>query len=156
MKKHLIGILLLGLIMALPSIATYGQQKKDNPGTSSETIITVGQTKGDIIGSDNRAIQAAIDMVGMRGGGTVHILQGEYILNDALHLRSNITLTGDGPQKTILKHAPSISSPLLKDADIGQKEATPKDPSLFKVGMGIAIRSTRHQNEMANQTVNNC
>ena len=129
------------------TILLKGQQKVD-PGTSGQNIITVGLANADIVGSDNRAIQAAIDMMAARGGGTVHILSGEYILDDALRLRSNIRLTGDGLNNTILKHAPSISSPLLKDADTGQKEATPIDVSRFKVGMGIVFRSNKYQNEM--------
>ena len=148
MKKYFICTLLLGFMTAGQSVVLLGQQKPLTQGNASENIITVGPGKADIVGTDNRAIQGAIDMVALRGGGTVHVLAGEYMLNDALHLRSNINLIGDGPQKTILKHAPSVSSPLLKDADIGQKEATPKDASLFKVGMGIAIRSNRHQNDM--------
>jgi parallel beta-helix repeat protein len=39
-------------------------------------------------------------------------------------------------------------SPLLKDADIGQKEVTPRDPSLFRVGMGIVCRDNVLSNEM--------
>src|ERR1035437_4646276 len=145
MKKYIIYTLLLCIMIAGQTVLSFGQQKS----TSYENIITVGQRKADIIGTDNRAIQAAIDMVALRGGGTVHILSGTYILEDAIHLQSNVHLTGDGQDKTILKHAPSIASLLLKDADLGQKEATPKDPSLFKVGMGIVIRSNKYQNEMS-------
>jgi hypothetical protein len=149
MMKYVNRFYLMGLILALQSVVLYGQQKALPQGKASETTITVGPSKADIVGTDDKAIQGAIDMVSLRGGGTVKVLAGEYILNDAIHMRSNVNLMGEGIQKTILKHAPSVSSPLLKDADIGQKEATPKDASLFKVGMGIAIRSNRYQNDMA-------
>jgi hypothetical protein len=149
MKKYFICALLLDMLISGLSVFSYGQQKSSAINKASEDVITVGQRKADIIGTDNRAIQAAIDLVALRGGGTVHILSGTYILDDALHLQSNIHLTGDGQDKTILKHAKSVASLLLKDADMGQKEATPKDPSEFKVGMGIVIRSNKYQNEMS-------
>ena len=148
MKKYFIFSIMLILLAIGQSVVLKGQQNQQS--TVSETIITVGLNNADIVGADNRAIQAAVDMVSLRGGGTVRILPGEYILDDAIRLRSNIHLIGDR-EKTILKHAPAVSCPLLKDADIGQKEITPKDPSLFKVGMGVVCRSTKYQGEMVNK-----
>jgi hypothetical protein len=110
-------------------------------------MITVGQSNADIIGSNNNAIQAAIDMVCYRGGGTVRLLPGEYTLSNALYLRSNVNLIGD-KEKTILKREPAVSSRLLIDADLYQKEITPKDPSLFKVGMGIICIDNEPMNDM--------
>jgi polygalacturonase len=150
MKKYFILSMLLGTFSAGSSLVLMGQQKEVRPEIPSGTTITVGLKNADIIGSDNKAIQAAIDLVALRGGGTVQILPGEYILDDAIRLRSNIHLKGDR-EKTILKHAPAISSPLIKDADIGQKEVTPKDASLFKVGMGLVVRSKEYQGEMVNR-----
>jgi polygalacturonase len=149
MKKHFIFSILLAFLSAGQSMVLMGQQKQDQPNIPSGTIITVGSKGADILGSDNKAIQAAVDMVAMRGGGTVQILPGEYMLDDAIRLRSNIRIKGDR-EKTILRHAPAVSSPLLKDADIGQKEVTPKDASLFKVGMGLVVRSKQYQGEMVN------
>jgi len=152
MKKYFIPVLMMVVLIAGQSVVLFGQQKATKVNNASENVITVGLSNADIIGKDNIAIQGAIDMVYYRGGGTVRILPGEYILNDAIRLRSNIHLTGDR-QKTILKHSPSISSPLLKDADIGQKEVTPKNPDLFKVGMGIICRDNELLNEMVNKPV---
>ena len=53
--------------------------------------ITVALRNADIIGSDNRALQAAVDYVGNLGGGVVEIGPGEYLMRDALHLRSRVT-----------------------------------------------------------------
>lgn len=149
MKKYLIFSLLLAIMGTGPVVLNGQQVQKDN---NLGTVITVGLNNADITGTDNRAIQAAVDMVAMRGGGTVQILPGEYILDDAIRLRSNIHLKGDR-EKTILKHAPAISCPLLKDADVGQKEITPKDPSLFKVGMGVVCRSAKYPGDMVNKPV---
>ncbi len=148
MKKCFYTMLIVFTITAYSPLLK-GQQNAPEPGLNQENIITVGISGADINGSDNRAIQAAVDLMYQRGGGTVQILPGEYILQDAIRLHSNIHLTGNR-EKTILKHAPAISSPLLKDADIGQKEVTPKDPAIFKVGMGIVCRDNELRNEMIN------
>jgi polygalacturonase len=150
MKKYLYySILFVATITGHISFL-YGQDKAQETSLKQGAIITVGINGADINGSDNLAIQSAVDMMYQRGGGTVKILAGEYILQDAIRLHSNIHLTGDR-EKTILKHAPAVSSSLLKDADIGQKEVTPKDPSLFRVGMGIVCRDNELPNEMVNK-----
>src|SRR5262245_966178 len=53
--------------------------------------ITVGQSDADIIGRDNRALQAAVDYIAKLGGGIVEIGPGEYLMHDSLHLRSFVT-----------------------------------------------------------------
>ena len=102
--------------------------------------ITVGPRNADITGTDNRAIQIAVDALGSRGGGTVRLTGNEYTLIGPVRLRDNVTLKGKGPEKTILKRGPAVSCALAKDADIGQKEITPKDASLFVPGMGVICR----------------
>jgi hypothetical protein len=127
-----------------------GNTIKSSANPKAQPCITVGPKNADIVGSNNVAIQAAIEMVHQLGGGTVKVLPGEYVLNDAIRLRSNVHLVGDR-NKTILKRAPAVSSLLLKDADIGQKEVTPNDPSIFKVGMGIVCRTDKLPNAMVNK-----
>jgi parallel beta-helix repeat protein len=100
--------------------------------------ITVGIKDADIIGSDNRALQTAVDYVAGFGGGTVYIGAGTYLMKDSLHLHSNITVTGQG-ENTILRKSDGISSVLATDGDYGQEEVTPADPSGFEVGIGVSI-----------------
>jgi len=50
--------------------------------------ITMGQTNADLLGTDNRALQAAVDYVAELGGGIVEIGPGEFPMRDSLHLRS--------------------------------------------------------------------
>src|SRR5689334_11361137 len=64
--------------------------------------ISVGKSKEDIIGSDNRALQAAVDYIAGLGGGAVLVGPGEFLMRDSLHLRSHVTVRGI-PGKTILK-----------------------------------------------------
>ncbi len=101
-------------------------------------MITVGQEKADIVGSDNRALQSAVDYIAGLGGGIVIILAGTYHMKDSLHLRSNITLIGQG-DKTILRKSDGFRSALATDGDYGQEEITPTDPSGFEIGMGVTI-----------------
>ncbi len=105
---------------------------------SDRPTITVGRTDSDLVGSDNRALQAAVDYVAGLGGGIVEIGEGEYIMRDSLHLRSNVTVRGR-QGKTILRKAGAAVSPLALDGDFGEQQITVKSPSGFAVGAGVAI-----------------
>jgi parallel beta-helix repeat protein len=101
--------------------------------------ITVGLRAAEIIGSDNRALQAAVDYVAGLGGGTVEIGAGQFEMRDSLHLRSHVTVQGQG-SATILRKAKSVSSLLELDGDYGEEQITLKNPEGFRVGDGVAIR----------------
>ena len=58
------------------------------PEWQSGVIVTVGPQKADLVGTGDKVIQAAVDYVAGRGGGTVHILPGEYRLRNAVYLQS--------------------------------------------------------------------
>src|SRR5258708_40363107 len=53
-------------------------------GMKDRPNITVGQRDADIIGTDNRVLQAAVDYVAALGGGVVEIGEGEYLMSDCL------------------------------------------------------------------------
>src|SRR5437879_11476871 len=100
--------------------------------------VFVGTNSGDIIGSDNRALQAAIDYVASLGGGVVELGPGEYLMRDSLHLRAHVTVQGVA-QKTVLRKARSAGSPLKIDGDYGEEQFTVKNPEGFAVGDGVSI-----------------
>ena len=100
--------------------------------------IRVGLRDADITGSDNRALQAAVDYVARLGGGTVEIGPGEYAMRDSLHLRSHVTVRGT-PGKTILRKARAAVSPLKLDGDYGEEQITVANPDGFRPGFGVAI-----------------
>ena len=100
--------------------------------------ITVGRQNADLVGADNRVLQAAVDYVAGLGGGLVEIGEGEYLMRDSLHLRSNVTVRGQ-KDKTILRKADAAVSPLALDGDFGEEQITVRDPSGFGVGCGVAV-----------------
>ena len=79
--------------------------------------ISVGQKDGDLVGRDNRVLQAAVDYISALGGGTVHIGPGTYLMNDSLHLRAHVTVKGTAGQ-TVLRKADAHSSLLALVAAI--------------------------------------
>jgi polygalacturonase len=100
--------------------------------------ISVGRRDADIIGADNRALQAAVDYIAGLGGGTVEIGEGEFLMRDSLHLRPFVTVRGTGG-KTVLRKAAAVSSPLALDGDYGEEQITVANPDGFKVGSGVAV-----------------
>jgi nitrous oxidase accessory protein NosD len=101
-------------------------------------VVKVGATQGDLVGADNRALQAAVDYVGALGGGIVEIGPGEYHMRDSLHLRSNVSVRGT-PGKTVLRKERAAVSRLKLDGDYGEEQITVEDPAGFAVGDGVAV-----------------
>ena len=113
------------------------------PGCSTHKgggmTVTVGPQSADVIGTDNVAIQKAIDQVAAAGGGMVLLKAGTYTLANSVRLASNITLQGEGPDKTILKKVAGVRSKLKIDADYGEYKATVEDAAGFRPGMGVTV-----------------
>jgi parallel beta-helix repeat protein len=105
---------------------------------SERPKISVGRAGADLIGADNRAIQAAVDYVAGLGGGVVEVGEGEYLMRDSLHLRSNVTVRGV-KGKTVLKKAEAAISRMVLDGDFGEQQVTVERPDGFDVGAGVAI-----------------
>ena len=103
-------------------------------------ILTVGQTEGDLQGNDDKIIQAGIEYLHRLGGGTLHILPGVYLMQNAVYLRPNITLRGAG-DKTVLKKAASVVTPLVRDSDWFEYGVQVADIKGFTPGAGILLRS---------------
>jgi len=114
------------------------------PDWQSSFTLTVGPQKADIVGSDQKAIQAAVDSVARFGGGTVHILPGTYRLRNAVYLQSGVRILGSGGDSVLIKE-PSVKTKLAKDSDWYDREVTLEDPSGFEIGDGIVL-NTRNPN----------
>jgi parallel beta-helix repeat protein len=105
---------------------------------SERPIVKVGRAGADILGADNRALQAAVDYVAGLGGGVVEVGEGEYLMRDSLHLRSGVTVRGV-KGKSVLRKADAAVSALAIDGDFGEQQVTLKDPAGFTPGTGLAI-----------------
>src|SRR5690242_17699795 len=58
------------------------------PDWEQRVKITVSPEKADLVGDTDRVIQAAVDYVARKGGGTVEILPGIYRLRNSIFLQS--------------------------------------------------------------------
>lgn len=102
--------------------------------------IAVGNKQGDLIGSTERVLQAAVDQAAQRGGGTVRILPGTYRLRNAVYLPSRVRLVGSGADSILVKE-PSVSTPLATSSDWYDQEVTLADARGFQVGDGVCFQA---------------
>ncbi len=157
MKTNLIpSVLVILLVVGIAGISYSSQSPVDPSPRPDEQqlpkamhsamkelpLITVGLENAQLIGGDNRALQAAVDYIAALGGGTVEIGPGEYVMYDSLHLRTNVTVRGS-KDKTILRKSDGSVSLLALDGDFGEQQITVQDPSGFAVGHGVAIWDDR-------------
>lgn len=142
-------ILVLVLASALPAAerpaVTHPRQtsgdKAVQPVWEEPLTITVGNRDADIVGDDQRAIQAAVDHVARLGGGIVRIWAGVWRLRNAVYLQTGVHLIGAG-DKTVLVKEPSVTTPLRLDSDWYDQEITLRDAEGFRVGDGVCLRAT--------------
>jgi len=110
------------------------------PKWESAISVTVGPQKADLVGADQRVIQAAVDYVARLGGVTVRILPGAYRMRNAVYLQSNVRNIGSGLDSVLLKE-PSATSKLALNSDWYDREITLADPRGFEVGDGVVLRT---------------
>jgi hypothetical protein len=155
MKTQLTVLCLLLLGHGDPNLAAASDENDASPPAQEQQLpkrmrsampevvrITVGHTHADILGTDQRVLQAAVDYVAALGSGIVEIGPGEYLMRDSLHLRPQVTVRGT-PGQTILRKAEGVESPLATDGDFGEEQITVRDPKGFDVGCGVAVWSKR-------------
>ncbi|MFO0930018.1 MAG: right-handed parallel beta-helix repeat-containing protein [Gemmataceae bacterium] len=115
------------------------------PDWAERITVTVGSKTGDLVGTDDRVLQAAVDLVARYGGGTVRVLPGTYRLRNAIHLRPNLRLIGTGGD-TVLVKEPSVTSKLVEDSDWYDQEVTLADARGFRLGDGVCLRARNPHN----------
>lgn len=155
-RRLLASLLATGMLMSRASFGASPETRQDfSPKTDERQLpralhsqmndlprIAVGRENADIIGADNRALQAAVDYIAGLGGGTVEIGDGEFTMCDSLHLRPFVTVRGK-KDKTILRKADGRVSSLALDGDYGEEQVTVTDPTGFEVGYGVAVWDSR-------------
>ena len=124
--------------------ATDGDEVHE-PAWAERLTMTVGPEKADLVGRDDKVIQAAVDYVTRLGGGTVQLLPGTFVLRNAVYLPSRLRLRGSGSDTIITKIA-SETIPLDDDSDWYDQEITLSAPGRFRVGDGVVLRATNPHN----------
>jgi parallel beta helix pectate lyase-like protein len=110
------------------------------PDWDQSLTITVGQDRADLVGTTDRVIQAAVDYIARRGGGTVRILPGTYRLRNSIFLSSKVRLLGSKTDSVLVKE-PTVTTKLIVDGDHWDQEVTLADPRGFQVGDGVRLVS---------------
>jgi hypothetical protein len=127
--------------------ATDGDERFE-PKWDEQMMVTVGPEKADLIGKDDKVLQAAVDYVARLGGGTVKVLPGVYTFRCPVVLPSRMRLLGSGPE-TIITKIPSETVKLSADSDWYDQEITVADPKSFRVGDGVVLRAKNPHNSGA-------
>lgn len=117
--------------------ATSGDRRFE-PDWEKRLTVTVGPERADIIGSTERAIQAAVDYVARLGSGSVKILPGEYRFRNSVFLPANVRVVGSGLD-SVLKKEESASTTIRDDSDWYDQEITLADADGFALGDGVFI-----------------
>jgi hypothetical protein len=156
-RRQLLGLAAFGVLAARSGFtratdpppvtnprATDGDRAHE-PNWDDRLTITVGPGKADLVGRDDKVIQAGLDYVARLGGGTVRLKPGLYTLRSSIHLPSGVRLAGSGLD-TVITKVPSRSTPLSDDSDWYDQEITLKDPSGFRVGDGVVLRAVNPHN----------
>ncbi|MEM7010763.1 MAG: right-handed parallel beta-helix repeat-containing protein [Verrucomicrobiota bacterium] len=149
-RRHFLSALALGAsaASAQPPIshprATSGDTAVE-PNWDSRLTISIGPKEGDLMGDNEKVIQAAVDWVARLGGGTVKVLPGTYKLRNAVHLASKVRLLGSGDDSVLIKE-PSIRTKLASDSDWFDQEITLEDASGFQVGDGVCLQTKNPHN----------
>ncbi|MCH2127106.1 MAG: right-handed parallel beta-helix repeat-containing protein [Pirellulaceae bacterium] len=115
------------------------------PNWDEQLTLTVGTQKADLVGTNERVIQAAVDYVARLGGGTVKILPGTYHFRNSVYLASGVRIVGSGPESILLKE-PSIKKAISADSDWYDQEITLQDAEGFRVGDGVCLQTKNPHN----------
>src|SRR5205085_2366281 len=115
------------------------------PNWVERLTVTVGPRDAQIVGTTEKALQAAVDSVARFGGGTVHVLPGTYKLRNSVYLASNIRILGSGDDSILIKE-PSIKAKLAADSDWYDQEITLVDAKGFQVGDGVCLKTKNPHN----------
>jgi len=110
------------------------------PDWEKRLSISVGPRKADLVGTNEKVLQAAVDYMARMGGGTVRVLPGEYRLRNAVHLRDTVRILGSGADSVLKKEA-SVNVKLADDSDWYDQEITLENAKGFKVGDGVCLRA---------------
>ncbi len=99
------------------------------------------------------SIQEAIDEVNSKGGGVVRIMAGEHVVNKTIHIKSGVTIIGEGADKSFIVEGEGIEKQCLcidvhsQVTDVVMKDFTLLGKDIGSVqGIFISgVNDARHQ-----------
>ncbi|MFM9966156.1 MAG: right-handed parallel beta-helix repeat-containing protein [Planctomycetaceae bacterium] len=155
-RRSVLACLGVCCLMTMTLLAEDGRPKVTSPRATSgdsaiepnwdeRLTISVGNKEGDLIGSNEKVLQAAVDTVARLGGGTVKVLPGTYRLRNSVYLASKVRIVGSGAESVLIKE-PSTKTKLVVDSDWYDQEVTLDDASGFRVGDGVVLRCKNPHN----------
>ncbi len=106
--------------------------------TAAKTAPTQGVGPRQSAGETRAVIQARIDAVAAGGGGVLQLSAATFDLDNALHMRTGVTLRGEG-EATVLRPVAGPATMLARDVGYGMVELWLENPEGFDVGMGIVV-----------------
>ncbi len=104
--------------------------------------MSVGASGCDIEGFTNQHVQAAVDRIAYMGGGTVELSEGVFHCADAVHVRSDVCLQGQG-EKTVLRKNKMKVSLLSGYIAYGHEDLIVAEPDNFSIGDGFILSDER-------------
>jgi len=116
----------------------------DNRPTVARVLptLSVGASGADLLGSDDRAIQAGVDLLAGMGGGRLELRPGVFTIRNAISLRDKVDIAGSG-ERTILRKGPGVDVPLTQSADWFETAVVVERAGAFSPGDGIMIESRK-------------
>ncbi|NLL83071.1 MAG: hypothetical protein GX230_02360 [Lentisphaerae bacterium] len=108
----------------------------------TQAIVSVGKHGSDIEGFTNSHLQSAVERVASLGGGAVEVSAGIFMMDDALHLASNVTVRGQGAA-TVFRKTPMRKAAITTILGYGHTDIITDNPDIFKVGDGVVISSAQ-------------
>ena len=100
--------------------------------------ISVGGAGATIRGLTGNQIQCAVDRAAFLGGGVVALTAGTFKMADSLHLRTGVTVRGQGAA-TILRKNPMKQARLISYLGYGHNDLEVDKPDGFEVGDGVIV-----------------
>ena len=113
---------------------------EDALGHAGGPRLTVGHTNAGLLGTDHRALQAAVDYVGALGGGAVEIGPGDFSCATRFTC-AQVNLRGTPGRPSCTR--PTASSPRWRRWRLRGGTDHRGQPAGFEVGCGVAVWSRR-------------
>jgi len=134
---YALGALLSFSFLVAAGCTTGGEKPTPQTGSVPRTIRVAQQGEADVIGSDNRALQAAADM--LRPGDTLVIGPGTYRMDNSLFIPCSDVVVRGTPGETIFFKNPGPGSRIVDGGDYGEKVLVVEEPEKFHAGMGVTV-----------------